>query len=65
MEMNQTAVSEMVEVRSTINDNVVMSFEHTSDESVNIITAGFAKICSMLKIDRVQAESRYYVTPKN
>ncbi|WP_078598351.1 hypothetical protein [Evansella clarkii] len=52
----------VVEVRSAINDNVVMSFEHTSEESTNIITAGFSKICNALKINRVQAESRYYVT---
>ena len=62
MKTNKTAVSEMVEVRSSINDNVVMRFEHANDESTNIITAGFAKICNVLKINRVQAESRYYVT---
>ncbi|MGX1266766.1 hypothetical protein RKD55_004710 [Rossellomorea marisflavi] len=62
MKKNQTAASEMVEVRSSINDNVVIRFEHSSDESTNIITAGFAKICNVLKINRVQAESRYYVT---
>lgn len=53
---------ETVEVRSSINDNVVVRFEHSSDDSVNIITAGFSKICNMLNINRVQAESRYYVT---
>lgn len=53
---------EKVEVRSSINDGVVMSFDHTSDESVNIITAGFSKICKAMRINRVQAESRYYVT---
>lgn len=52
----------IVEVRSAINDNVVARFEHTEDSSVNLITVGFAKICDMLKINRVQAESRYYVT---
>jgi hypothetical protein len=60
MENNQTI--ETVEIRSAINDNVVVRFEHTSDDSVNLITAGFSKICNMLKINRVQAESRYYVT---
>lgn len=53
---------ETVEVRSSINDNVVVRFEHSSDDSVNLITAGFSKICNMLNINRVQAESRYYVT---
>lgn len=61
MKKNKTEV-EIVEVRSSINDNVVMRFEHTSDDSTNIVTAGFSKICSILKINRVQAESRYYVT---
>lgn len=51
----------VVEVRSSMNDNVVISFE-TSDQSVNIVSAGFARICDLLKINRVQAESRYYVT---
>lgn len=51
-----------VEVRSAINDNVVMSFEHTNDGSTNLVTAGFAKICKAFKIDRMQAENRYYVT---
>lgn len=60
MENNKSI--EKVEVRSAINDNVVVSFEHSSDDSVNIITAGFSKICNMLNINRVQAESRYYVT---
>ncbi|MCC2249014.1 hypothetical protein JUJ52_03455 [Virgibacillus sp. AGTR] len=60
MKKNKTV--ETVEVRSSINDNVVVSFEHTSDDSANIVTAGFAKICNMLNINRVQAESHYYVT---
>lgn len=51
-----------VEVRSAINDNVVISFEHTNDGSTNIVTAGFSKLCKAFKIDRMQAESRYYVT---
>lgn len=54
--------NQTVEVRSSINDNVVVSFEQTTDESVNIISAGFTKICTIMKINRVQAESRYYVT---
>ncbi|MCR6108718.1 hypothetical protein HXA34_20690 [Salipaludibacillus agaradhaerens] len=54
----------IVEVRSAVNDNVVMSFEHTNDEGANIVTAGFSKICSMLKINRVQAENQYYVTKR-
>lgn len=54
---------QIVEVKSAINDNVIMSFE-VRDEGTNVITAGFKKICDMLKIDRVQAESRYYVTQK-
>lgn len=51
----------VVEVRSAINDNVVIRFE-ADDNSTNIITAGFNRICEALKINRVQAESRYYVT---
>ncbi|MGX1195868.1 hypothetical protein [Metabacillus sp. SLBN-84] len=59
---NNNQSIEMVEVRSSVNDNTVLRFEHTGDDSINIVTAGFAKICTLLKINRVQAESRYYVT---
>lgn len=59
---NQKQIIETIEVRSAINDNVVVSFEHTADDSTNIFTAGFEKICKLCGIDRVQAESRYYVT---
>lgn len=55
----------VIEVRSAINDNVVIRFENTEDESVNVITAGFNKICKVLKINRVQAENRYYVVDKS
>lgn len=55
----------VIEVRSAINDNVVIRFEHQEDESVNVITAGFNKICKALKINRVQAENRYYVVDKS
>ena len=61
---NQTAKApvQKIEVRSSINDNLVVSFEHSQDESVNLVTAGYNKICSMFKIDRMNAENRYYVT---
>lgn len=62
MEENKKHV---IEVRSAINDNVVIRFEHKEDESVNVITAGFNKICKVLKINRVQAENRYYVVDKS
>jgi len=52
----------IIEVRSAVNDNVVVKFEHVCDESTNIITAGMTKICNLLKINRVQADQRYYVT---
>ncbi|KQY91014.1 hypothetical protein ASD24_24780 [Paenibacillus sp. Root52] len=51
-----------IEVRSSINDNVVIRFEHVEDSSINIFTAGYQKICKLLKINRVQAEERFYVT---
>lgn len=54
---------QIVEVKSAINDNVIMSFE-VKEEGVNVITAGFKKICDVLGINRVQAESRYYVESK-
>jgi len=49
-----------VEVRSTMNDNVVVSFAH-EDTGTNIVTAGYNKICNLLGINRVIAEQRYYV----
>ncbi|MEK4529825.1 hypothetical protein NST38_30950 [Paenibacillus sp. FSL H8-0104] len=52
----------IVEVRSSITDNVVLQFEHTEESSVNIFTAGYKAICKHLRINRVQAEERYYVT---
>lgn len=58
MENNQ-----IIEVRSAINDNVVMTFEH--DTSINVVTAGFNKICQLLHINRVQAEKHYYVDVAN
>lgn len=57
-----TETIEVVEVRSQTNDNVVIRFQQTQDESINIVTAGYNKICSMLKINRLEAERRYYVT---
>ena len=53
---------QIIEVRSAVNDNVVVRFEHVEDESINIFTEGFNRICNMLRINRVQAEERYYVT---
>ncbi|OMF76762.1 hypothetical protein [Paenibacillus glucanolyticus] len=55
----------MVEVRSNINDNVVIRFEHVEESSVNIFTAGYKAICKRLGINRVQAEERFYVTESN
>lgn len=51
-----------VEIRSQFNDHVVMTFTQTNDASVNIITEAYNKICSLFKINRVEAERRYYVT---
>ena len=51
--------TQIVEVKSAMNDNVVVSFE--VDASRNIFTEGFSKICGMLNINRVEAEQRYYV----
>ena len=59
---NAVNPTEVIEVRSAINDNVVVRFEQTIDESTNVITAGMNKICDLLKINRVQADARYYVT---
>lgn len=61
MQKSNTNQGQIVEVRSAMNDNVVFSFENT-DEKTNIFTAGFSKVCSVLKINRVEAEQRYYVT---
>lgn len=62
MKKSNTEVQvQTVEVRSAMNDNVVVSFEMTKDENSNMFTAGFQKICDMLKINRVEAEQRYYV----
>lgn len=61
--MQQTTKNlERVEVRSILNDNVVATFEHTSDESVNMITLAYNKICERFRISRFIAEQRYYVT---
>lgn len=49
-----------VEIRSQLNDNVVISFEK-QDDGVNPISAGFDRICKAFGINRVDAESRYYV----
>lgn len=57
--------NKIVEVRSSTNDNVVIQFEHVEESSVNIFTAGYKAICKHLRINRVQAEERYYVTEGN
>lgn len=54
--------TQKVEVRSLVNDNAVITFEQTHDESVNLISVGYSRICKMLGINRVEAESRYYVS---
>lgn len=61
--MNTTQSNETVrvEIRSQINDNVVLSFEKEAD-GVNVITAGFERICRAFGMNRVDAENRYYVT---
>ena len=60
--MEKQAIVEIIEVRSAVNDNVVVVFEHTCDPSTNMVTAGMNKICKLLGINRVQADARYYVT---
>lgn len=52
----------IIEVRSHINDNIVIQFNAPEDAQVNVISAGFERICKALRINRVQAESQYYVT---
>lgn len=49
-----------IEIRSQINDNVVLSFEK-QDDGINPISAGFERICKAFGMNRVDAENRYYV----
>lgn len=51
-----------IEVRSAMNDNVVLSFSHTEESETNIFTAGYKRICQAFNINRVDAESRYYIS---
>lgn len=51
-----------IEVRSTTNDNVVLTFSHTEESETNIFTAGYKRICEAFNINRVDAESRYYIS---
>ena len=53
---------QIVEVRSTVNDNVVMQFEQDNNTGTNFITAGYKKVCDMFRINRVEAGNRYYIT---
>ena len=55
------ANKQIIEVRSAINDNVVHSFEVEQNDSVNIVSAGYDKICKLFGIDRVSASNNYYV----
>lgn len=57
--MNRETV--MVEVRSTMNDNVVIAFEKSEHDPKNAITAGYDRICKAFGINRAEAERRYYV----
>lgn len=62
MTNTQTAVqAQKVEVRSSVNDKVVITFEHKTDNSVNLVTAGYNRVCAAFGIDRMNAENRYYV----
>lgn len=60
--MEKANRKQIVEVRSAITDNVVVSFVHEVDSTTNIFTAGYNKICEIVGMNRVQAENRYYVT---
>lgn len=51
----------VVEIRRHEFDNVVATIEHSKDSSINPITAGYAKICDMLKINKVEASRHFYV----
>lgn len=51
----------VVEIRRQEFDNVVATIEHSSDSSINPITAGYEKICNMLKINKVEASRHFYV----
>lgn len=63
MKNTQTAVqTQKAEVRSQFNDKVILAFEHTETPGVNVITAGYNKVCKAFGIDRINAENRYYVT---
>lgn len=53
--------TQIIEVRSATNDNIVHSFEVEQNDSVNIVTAGYDKICKLFSIDRISASQRYYV----
>lgn len=57
--LNRSTIT--VEVRSAINDNVVIAFEKSEHEPKNAITAGYDRICKTLGISRAEAERRYYV----
>lgn len=59
---NNQAPAQKIEIRSNANDKAVITFEHTEDNSVNVITAGYNRVCAAFGIDRMNAESRYYVT---
>lgn len=61
MKTTQANHTVKIEVRSQINDNVVIAFEKEAD-GVNVITAGFERICQAFGMNRVDAENRYYVT---
>ena len=50
-----------IEVRSSINDNVVATIEKDAKDVKNPITEGWNHICNTLKINRVDAERRYYI----
>lgn len=51
-----------VEVRSIHNDMPVIQFETVESPTTSVISEGWSRLCNMIKSDRVQAETRYYVT---
>lgn len=57
---NQKMVT--VEVRSLLNENTVIQFQTTETPTTSVISEGWSRICKALKMNRVQAESRFYVT---
>lgn len=62
MTVQTTKTNQTIEVRSKSNDKAVLTFTHSEESGVNLITAGYNKVCAAFGIDRMNADSRYYVT---